>query len=201
MRVAIGVRGPDRREGAHMLEKLHWVVLCGWAGLGCQGDITQGLTDGDESDQMTSTALPPGTDIADTAEGNDLPEAAYATVGQRARVTAQSGLHLRTGPPTNYAIILTMPYGATVPVTAASRGWDTVPYPGHTGWASGAYLATVSSGTSGTTAVDHAISRARSGVGFSYHWGGGCWDPASSHHGACYGNCPNCSHSGTWGAD
>ena len=34
-----------------------------------------------------------------------------------------------------------------------------------------------------------------------YHWGGGCWNPGSSAHGACYGSCPNCSHSGTWGAD
>ena len=184
-----------------MLKELHWVVLCGWAGLGCQGEIVQGLTDGDESDQMTSTALPPGTDIADTAEGNDTPEVAYATVGQKARVTAQSGLHLRTGPSTNYAIILTMPYGAIVNVIASSSGWYRVTYGSHTGWSSGAYLATVTSTSSGTTAVDHAIDRARSGVGFSYHWGGGCWDPSSSHHGACYGNCPNCSHSGTWGAD
>jgi cell wall-associated NlpC family hydrolase len=51
------------------------------------------------------------------------------------------------------------------------------------------------------TGVDGAIARAQSGVGFSYHWGGGCWSPGSSAHGACYGSCPSCTHSGTWGAD
>ena len=44
------------------------------------------------------------------------------------------------------------------------------------------------------------MTRAESGVGFSYHWGGGCWSPGGSH-GACYGSCPNCTHSGEWGAD
>jgi hypothetical protein len=38
-------------------------------------------------------------------------------------------------------------------------------------------------------------------VGFSYRWGGGCWSPGSSAIGACYGSCPNCTHSGEWGAD
>jgi hypothetical protein len=49
--------------------------------------------------------------------------------------------------------------------------------------------------------VGHAIQRAQSGVGFSYKWGGGCWSPGSTSYGACYGSCPNCSHSGSWGAD
>ena len=186
-----------------MLRKMHWVVLWGAAGLGCSGDI-QGLTDGDETDQFTTTAEPPGASDDDSVVPNDTPDVAYATVGQRARVTAQSGLHLRTGPSTSYAIILTMPYGATVNVVAASGGWYKVTYSGHTGWASGAYLATIASGgggTASTSPIDRAINRARSGVGFSYHWGGGCWDPGSGHPGACYGNCPNCTHSGTWGAD
>ena len=46
--------------------------------------------------------------------------------------------------------------------------------------------------------------RAKSGVGFSYWWGHGAWDPSgvgSSTAGACYGSCPNCTHSGTHGAD
>ena len=185
-----------------MIRKL--IVLGGMAGLwfGCSGDISGGLTDGDESDQMTVTALPPGADEADAVDSNDTPELAYATVGQRARVTATSGLHLRTGPSTNYAIILTMPYNSVVDVTGSSSGWYKVVYSGRSGWASGAYLSTIMTpGGGGGTAVDHAISRAQSGVGFSYHWGGGCWNPGSSAHGSCYGNCPSCTHYGTWGAD
>jgi hypothetical protein len=49
-----------------------------------------------------------------------------------------------------------------------------------------------------------AIVRARSGVGFSYFWGHGRWQPSGptgSSRGACYGNCPECSHSGAMGAD
>jgi cell wall-associated NlpC family hydrolase len=127
-----------------------------------------------------------------------------AIVGKPAKVTATDGLNLRTGPSTDHSIILTMPHGATVQVQGASGGWYKVSYSGHVGWCSGLYLTPeVGGGGSpgGATAVDHAIARAQSGVGFSYHWGGGCWNPGSSSHGACYGNCPNCSHSGTWGAD
>ncbi len=152
------------------------------AAVGCTGDI-QGLTDGDESDQMSQTALPPGMSDDDAVQSDDSPELAYAQVGQKARVTASSGLHLRTGPSTNNAIILTMPHNAVVNVIAASNGWYKVTYSGHTGWASGAYLSTLAS-PSGGTAVDHAIARAQSGVGFSYHWGGGCWEPGSSSKGA-----------------
>lgn len=48
--------------------------------------------------------------------------------------------------------------------------------------------------------VSQAIAMAETGVGFSYKWGGGCWK-AGGAHGACYGSCPNCTHSGSWGAD
>jgi hypothetical protein len=52
-----------------------------------------------------------------------------------------------------------------------------------------------------TWTVADAMDRARSGVGFSYFWGGGCWNPDASAKGSCSGSCPSCSHSGTWGAD
>jgi uncharacterized protein YraI len=127
-----------------------------------------------------------------------------AIVGKPAKVTATDGLNLRSGAGTSHSIILTMPHGATVSVQGASGGWYKVSYSGHVGWCSGLYLTPdVGGGGSpgGSSAVDNAIARAQSGVGFSYHWGGGCWNPGSSAHGACYGSCPNCSHSGTWGAD
>ncbi|MFO0725818.1 MAG: SH3 domain-containing protein [Myxococcota bacterium] len=126
--------------------------------------------------------------------------------GSRARTT--TNLNLRRGPSTSNAIILTMPSGATVDVLAQSGVWYSVNYRGTAGWAHGNYLEAVTSG--GTTnpppntsggPVAAAMARAASGVGFSYHWGGGCWDSSSTSYGACYGSCPNCSHSGHWGAD
>ena len=79
-------------------------------------------------------------------------------------------------------------------------------YKGTKGWCSGQYLTPYSTtsgggGSSGNASVDEAMKRAQSGVGFSYHWGGGCWDPNSSSRGSCMGSCPSCTHSGTWGAD
>jgi cell wall-associated NlpC family hydrolase len=126
---------------------------------------------------------------------------ALATVGGKAKVTATS-LNLRSGPSTSNAIILSMPNGAIVDVLAESNGWYKVTYNGKTGWCSGTYLAPVTTSTPppANSKVDEAINRAKSGVGFSYHWGAGCWSPGGAK-GACYGSCPNCTHSGTWGAD
>lgn len=49
---------------------------------------------------------------------------------------------------------------------------------------------------------DDIVQRARTGVGYSYWWGGGCWQAdGGGNHGSCSGNCPSCTHSGTYGAD
>ena len=54
---------------------------------------------------------------------------------------------------------------------------------------------------------DQIICRAKSGVGFSYWWGGACWcangcsPNFGCSKGSCSGNCPSCSHSGGHGAD
>jgi cell wall-associated NlpC family hydrolase len=168
------------------LDTLRRMAVAALLASGCAGGPQSSLGNGDEGDSQDTT-------------GVFTPDSAI--VGKDAKiVNAADGLHLRTGPSTNYAIILTMPDGATVPVSAADNGWYKVTYSGHTGWCSGLYLTPVSSPPPTSGAVDTAIERAKSGVGFSYHWGGGCWDPGQSH-GACYGSCPNCTHSGTWGAD
>jgi cell wall-associated NlpC family hydrolase len=161
-----------------------WLLALLLAGCGAQLDSADGESDSTE----TTTEAEPDS----------------AIVGQQAKVTATDGLRLRTGPSTGYSIILVMPYGSVVNVIGTSSGWYKVTYSGHTGWCSGAYLTPNVGGggsTGGSTAVDRAIARAQSGVGFSYHWGGGCWNPGSTAHGACYGSCPSCTHSGTWGAD
>ncbi len=44
------------------------------------------------------------------------------------------------------------------------------------------------------------IALAQTGVGYSYWWGGGAWDPSSkAFPGSCSGSCPKCSHSATPG--
>lgn len=53
---------------------------------------------------------------------------------------------------------------------------------------------------------DQIICRANSAVGYSYYWGGSCWcangcNDGGCSHGSCSGNCPNCTHSGSYGAD
>lgn len=126
------------------------------------------------------------------------------------RVTA-SALNLRTGPATSHSVLVVMPRDVRVTLVRSepTRGWYNVQYGSVTGWASGVYLAVVSTPTTpespaATTGPDQAISRARSGVGFSYWWGHGRWrpeGPTSSTRGSCSGSCPGCSHSGSYGAD
>ena len=157
---------------------------------GCAGELASGAS--------SEEGGADGDPIEYTAES--------AVVGGQAKVTASVGLNLRTGPSTDYKIIVTMPNGAVVDVTGVQGGWYKVTWSGKSGWCSGTYLTPVNGGGgggggNGGSAVDQAMSRAESGLGFSYHWGGGCWDPGSSSKGACYGNCPNCTHSGQWGAD
>lgn len=116
------------------------------------------------------------------------------------RLVTTGDLNLRTGPGTSYAIRAVMPKGETVRVvrTTPTSGWYNINYDGLVGWASGSYL-DVSLVPSGSRQA--AIARGISVWGFSYHWAGGDWDPTSQSPGSCTGSCPDCTHSGTNGAD
>ncbi len=48
---------------------------------------------------------------------------------------------------------------------------------------------------------DEIIALAKSGVGYSYWWGHGCWRTDGTQHGSCSGSCPSCTHTGSYGAD
>ncbi len=138
-------------------------------------------------------------------------------LGSTLRTT--SGLNLRTSPSMSAQVRLVIPAGATVTtvnVTQPSGGWYNVKYNGVTGWSYGAYLnlvsqpstpttpTTPSTPSTGSNSRESAIARAKGAVGFSYWWGHGRWIPngaTSSSKGVCTGNCPNCSHSGSYGAD
>lgn len=177
---------------------------------GCAGTAGETATDG----ELLAGADEYGTLSSALSSG--------VALGSTLRTTAN--LNLRTSPSMSAQVRLVIPNGSrvtTVNVTQPSGGWYNVKYNGVVGWSYGAYLDLVSSGTSTGTATpstpstptnssgstgsrDWAVSRAKSGVGFSYWWGHGRWSPAgvsTSSPGYCSGSCPNCSHSGSNGAD
>ena len=77
--------------------------------------------------------------------------------------------------------------GPTTPPPSADAGTPTTPPPPASG------------------PIDVMIERAKAGVGFSYYWGHGRWAmggvSASAPAGSCSGSCPDCTHSGSYGAD
>jgi hypothetical protein len=177
------------------------------------GVVTTGVPSGQ------ATVGDVGDDGALTGVNDDTMLALSSTLaaGDTARVcnTGTSGLRQRSGPGTSYSILRVMPEGSTVTVVSSDSGWYKVDWSGKTGWSSGQYLCKVDTGggggggggTGGTDAgfdsaatVDGSISIAKAAVGFSYWWGGGRF-AAGAAAGACYGSCPNCSHSGSYGAD
>jgi hypothetical protein len=166
--------------------------------LSCAGNSE--FRQGGEGTELTSA------DESATVEGE---LSAGVAIGSTLKTT--TGLNLRSGPGTSYAVRLVIPGGATVVTVntaSPSNGFYNIKYNGVTGWSSGAYLTLVSSpstgGTGTSTARDAAIVRAQAGVGFSYWWGHGRWlasGATSSTKGSCTGNCPSCSHGGSYGAD
>lgn len=120
-------------------------------------------------------------------------------------------LNLRDAPSTAGKVLRVMPNGSqvvTVNVTTSQNGFLNVKHSGLEGWAAAKYLKKVvpppSNGGGSAAPTDAAVARAKAGVGFSYWWGHGRWlasGPTSSNKGTCSGNCPSCSHGGSYGAD
>ena len=168
------------------------LALTGCAGVAGEASVS--------SDQLTG---------ADEEVGS-IDSALSTQVAAGSILATTAALNLRTGPSTSYSILQVIPSGAQVTAVSGtpSNGWYNIKHNGVVGWSSGAYLKFVSAGSGGTvptsSARDAALARARTGVGFSYYWGHGSWDPAgptSSNRGVCVGSCPSCSHSGGYGAD
>ena len=184
------------------MNTLRLAVLSVTVGLmGCAGTAGDTTAEGD----LLTGAEETGTLSSELSSG--------VALGSTLRTT--SNLNLRTSASLSAQVRLVIPSGATVTTvnaTQPSGGWYNVKYNGVTGWSYGTYLNLVSSPstpstpnpTPSSTGRDGAIVRAQSGVGFSYWWGHGRWIPngaTSSNKGVCTGNCPNCSHSGGYGAD
>ena len=180
-----------------MTNTLRFLALSTVMAMGCAGTAGETVADGEVLVGADETAS-----ISSELTGG-------VALGSTLKTTAN--LNLRTGAGTGYQVRLVIPQGATVTTvnrTTPSGAFYNVKYNGVTGWASGAYLTLVSSGggttTPGTSVRDAAIARAKGGVGFSYWWGHGAWVPnglTSSNGGTCQGDCPNCSHRGSYGAD
>ena len=181
------------------------VLSVSMAMLGCAGTAGDSAAEGD----VLTGVEEYGTLSSELSAG--------VALGSTLRTTAN--LNLRTSASMSAQVRLVIPSGAsvtTVNVSQPSGGWYNVKYNGVTGWSYGSFLNLMSSpspaggGTPTPTPTptsagrDGAISRAQGGVGFSYWWGHGRWvngGLTSSNKGVCTGSCPNCSHSGGYGAD
>lgn len=74
------------------------------------------------------------------------------------KVTAKSGLNVRSGPGTNYSKLGALAYGTQIDVNAITNGWATIIYSGKTAYVSAAYIAEIaSSSSSNSWAIGDAV--------------------------------------------
>jgi uncharacterized protein YraI len=84
-----------------------------------------------------------------------------------AAATTTANVNLRSGPGTNFAVLLVIPNGATVNTTGSvQNGFTQLTYNGATGWSASQYIS-ASSGTTTATVFDGALNL-RSGPGTNY---------------------------------
>ena len=120
-------------------------------------------------------------------------------------LVALENANLRREPAIGAAVLVVIPKDATIKVLegAARDGFYKVAFAGSQGWSYGAHYSERLSVMTREQALttDEILNRAATGVGFSYWWGHGVWNPGSTSHGSCSGSCPSCTHSGSYGAD
>ncbi|MBM7112237.1 SH3 domain-containing protein [Archangium primigenium] len=163
---------------------LKWVAVLAWMAVGCGGGQTS----------VDGTALV-GVDEGESAS------AITACVTSGASLQTTTDLNVRSGVGTSYGVLITIPGGGIAKEAGGgcpTSGWYKVTYSGVTGWASGTYLTVA--GTGSTASRDAAIARSQTAMGFSYWWGHGAFKSGAAV-GACSGNCPSCTHSGSYGGD
>jgi uncharacterized protein YraI len=163
----------------------------------------------------------PDAGIAIPDAGGSSPDAGPPRPAQWLVTT--SDLNLRTGPSTADTILRVIPQGSLVELLdpAPVNNFLHVDHQGLVGWAHRDYLRDANPTDAGnndaggprtdagtgqppTGTIAAAIERAKSGVGFSYWWGHGRWlptGPTAANKGTCTGGCPDCTHTGSYGAD
>lgn len=161
-----------------------------------------------------------GDDAELVAADDDATPDAGATPGelsisQTMRTTAN--LNLRRGATTTYAVVAVIPEGSVVTIVDPTpvNNFLRIDWNGTIGWSSASYLVKADGAipagdvdVNGPPSRDNTIARAQAAMGFSYWWGHGAWldtGPTASTKGACRklssSGCPNCTHSGKYGAD
>ncbi len=94
---------------------------------------------------------------------NDAIQAAASSSSSAAttayKVTAQTGVNIRSGPGANYSKLGALAYGAQIVVTSVSNGWAAFTYSGKTAYVSANYITAVSSAgsSSGSWAIGDAV--------------------------------------------
>lgn len=88
---------------------------------------------------------------------------------QTGKVTAKSGVNVRTGPGTSYSKIGAIAYGTTFEILGSSNGWYKMKYQNKDGYVCGDYIEVSgsSSGKTGYVNVDSSLN-VRKGPGTSY---------------------------------
>ena len=170
----------------------------------------------------TTPPVPPTTPPPTVPDaGGSSPDAGPPRPAQWLITT--SDLNLRTGASTADAILRVIPQGSLVELLdpVPVNNFLHVDHQGLVGWAHRDYLRDANPTDAGSTdaggpptdagtgqpptgTIAAAIERAKSGVGFSYWWGHGRWlptGPTAANKGACTGGCPDCTHTGSYGAD
>lgn len=156
-----------------------------------------------------------GDSLSGAPETGAVSDALSGGVPIGSTLATTASLNLRSGASTSASILQVIPSGAhvvTVNTATPVNGFYNVSHNGVVGWSYGQYLTLVSAGGGGgggggggsSGPRDHAVAVAKEGVGFSYWWGHGRWVASgvtSQTAGSCSGSCPNCSHSGSYGAD
>ena len=197
-------------------------MMCGavlWvAGCGASPGVISSFTDVPDAGEVTLDTPPDGGAPAAVDSGSADPDGGVITPGAIARVIAGT-LNLRGGAGTTNPILAVMPCAARVNVLGGpSSGWWNVRFNGTAGWASGKYLVAESAFDPAVCAqpdggvaampdgsmpneVADIFTCAKLGVGYSYFWGHGSWRADGAQPGACTGSCPNCTHTGQYGAD
>lgn len=170
-----------------------------------------GSSDFANGDVGVDSEIITGADETSTASDELSGSVSVGTV-----LATTADLNMRRGAGMNFSVIRVIASGSRISAMRATPDgpWYYVRHQGVDGWCHGNYLRVVEappapadsgSATPNNSANrDGAIARARAGVGFSYWWGHGRWQPGgptSATRGSCTGTCPGCTHTGRYGAD
>ena len=99
------------------------------------------------NDAINAAASPPSAEtFSESEEAGTSSSSSY-------KVTARSGLNVRSGPGTSHSIYTTLPNGTIVEVVSIENGWATISYNGKTAYVSSAYIEAVPGSAVATAAV------------------------------------------------